>query len=38
VIQGRTFIIEYNNTQNDANHIHCIWRNLEGDFGLPAKG
>ncbi|MFM7058480.1 MAG: DUF3500 domain-containing protein [Planctomycetota bacterium] len=38
VIQGKTFIIEYNNTQNDANHIHCIWRNLEGDFGLPAKG
>ncbi len=38
VIQGKTFIIEYNNTQNDANHIHCIWRNLEGDFGLPAQG
>ncbi|MFN9719702.1 MAG: DUF3500 domain-containing protein [Planctomycetota bacterium] len=35
VIQGPTFIIEYNNTQNDANHIHAIWRSLEGDFNLP---
>ena len=29
--------IEYNNTQNSANHVHAIWRNLEGDFNLPAK-
>lgn len=35
VIQGPTFIIEYNNTQNDANHVHSIWRNLEGDFAIP---
>ncbi len=35
VIQGPTFIIEYNNTQNDANHVHAIWRSLEGDFNLP---
>jgi len=35
VIQGPTFISEYNNTQNDANHIHAIWRSLEGDFNLP---
>ncbi|MCA9083259.1 MAG: DUF3500 domain-containing protein [Planctomycetaceae bacterium] len=38
VVQGSTFIIEYNNTQNNANHVHAIWRNLAGDFNLPAKG
>ncbi|MFP6765433.1 MAG: DUF3500 domain-containing protein, partial [Planctomycetaceae bacterium] len=36
-VQGPTFLIEYNNTQNSANHVHAIWRNLEGDFNLPAK-
>jgi hypothetical protein len=35
VIQGATFIIEYNNTQNDANHVHSIFRSLEGDFAIP---
>ena len=35
VIQGTSFIIEYNNTQNDANHVHAIWRNVGGDFNLP---
>lgn len=37
VVQGKTFIIEYNNTQNSANHVHAIWRNLAGDFNLPAQ-
>jgi hypothetical protein len=32
VIQGSSFIIEYNNTQNEANHVHAMWRNLGGDF------
>ncbi len=32
-IQGRTFLIEYDNTQNDANHIHTVWRDFKGDFG-----
>lgn len=36
VVQGSTFVIEYNNTQNSANHVHAIWRNLAGDFNLPA--
>lgn len=35
-VQGPTFQIEYNNTQNDANHIHCIYRELVGDFGMLA--
>lgn len=37
VVQGKTFVIEYNNTQNKANHVHSFWRNLEGDFNLPAS-
>jgi len=32
-IQGPTFLVEYDNTQNDANHIHSVWRDFEGDFG-----
>ena len=32
-IQGSTFIIEYDNFQNDANHIHTVWRDFDGDFG-----
>ncbi len=33
-IQGPTFLIEYDNTQNRANHIHSVWRDLAGgDFG-----
>lgn len=32
-IQGPTFIFEYDNTQNDANHIHVVWRDLQNDFG-----
>lgn len=32
-IQGDGFIIEYDNTQNEANHIHTVWRDLKGDFG-----
>lgn len=36
-VQGPTFVIEYNNTQNNANHVHSMWRNLGGDFGIPVK-
>ncbi|MDX1408516.1 MAG: DUF3500 domain-containing protein [Saprospiraceae bacterium] len=32
-IQGRSFLIEYDNIQNDANHIHTVWRDFDGDFG-----
>ena len=32
-IQGPTFLVEYDNTQNGANHIHTVWRDFEGDFG-----
>jgi hypothetical protein len=33
-IQGPTFLIEYDNTQNNANHVHCVWRDFKGDFGM----
>jgi hypothetical protein len=32
-VQGPTFLIEYDNTQDDANHIHSVWRDFAGDFG-----
>ena len=32
-IQGPTFLIEYDNTQGDGNHIHSVWRDFTGDFG-----
>jgi hypothetical protein len=32
-IQGPSFLVEYDNTQNDANHIHTVWRDFDGDFG-----
>lgn len=32
-IQGASFLIEYDNTQNNANHIHTVWREFKGDWG-----
>ena len=32
-LHGPFFLVEYDNTQNNANHIHTVWRNLEDDFG-----
>lgn len=39
-VQGPTFLIEFVNTQpdsqgNPANHIHSVWRDTAGDFGIP---
>lgn len=41
-IQGETFVIEFVNTQpdaagNPANHIHCLWRDMRGDFALRIR-
>jgi hypothetical protein len=38
-IQGPTFEIEFVNTQpdaagNPASHIHCMWRDVRGDFAI----
>jgi hypothetical protein len=32
-IQGPSFLVEYDNVQNNANHIHTVWRDLNADFG-----
>lgn len=32
-IQGKSFLIEFDNSQNNANHIHVVWRDFKGDFG-----
>lgn len=32
-LQGDDFVFEYDKVQNDANHIHAVWRSKSGDFG-----
>jgi hypothetical protein len=32
-VRGPRFLIEYDNTQNDANHIHAVWRDVTNDWG-----
>ncbi len=34
---GPTFIFEYDNTQNQANHVHTVWHDRERDFGDPLR-
>jgi hypothetical protein len=41
-VQGPSFILEFINVQSDpagnrANHIHSVWRNRKGDFGIPVQ-
>jgi Protein of unknown function (DUF3500) len=41
-IQGPTLLIEFSNEQDDAeknahNHVHSVWRNPKGDFGLTDR-
>jgi hypothetical protein len=33
-LQGPRLLIEWDNTQNDANHAHSVWRDPTSDFGL----
>jgi uncharacterized protein DUF3500 len=33
-IQTPAFLIEFDETQDNANHIHSVWRDFQGDFGL----
>jgi hypothetical protein len=32
-LQGPAFLLEFDNTQNNANHIHTVWRDFQNDFG-----
>ncbi len=33
-IQAPAFLVEFDDTQDQGNHIHSVWRDYEGDFGL----
>lgn len=33
-VQTPVFLIEFDDTQNNANHIHSVWRDFKGDFGV----
>jgi Protein of unknown function (DUF3500) len=33
-LQGPRLLIEWDNTQRDANHAHSVWRDPTSDFGL----
>jgi hypothetical protein len=35
-VHGPVTLIEHDNTQNNANHIHSVWRDLGADFGNDA--
>jgi Protein of unknown function (DUF3500) len=37
-LQGPRLVIEYDNTQRDANHAHSVWRDPAADFGYDALG
>ena len=37
-VQGGHFVIEYDNTQNEANHVHSVWRDFDHDFGADLLG
>jgi hypothetical protein len=37
-VQGPRLLIEYDNVQNGANHIHSVWRDPLGDFGQSTAG
>lgn len=37
-IHGPTLVIEYDNTQNRANHIHTVWHDPALDFGRDLLG
>lgn len=32
-VQAKAFLVEFDNTQNGANHVHSVWREMDGDFG-----
>jgi hypothetical protein len=37
-LHGPTLLIEYDNTQNNANHIHSVWHDPGRNFGLDLLG
>lgn len=37
-VQGPRLLLEWDNTQRDANHAHSVWRDPTADFGLDVLG
>jgi hypothetical protein len=37
-VQGGSFVLEYDNVQNGANHVHSVWRDFDHDFGVDLLG
>ena len=37
-VQGKSFLMEAANSQNNANHVHAVWRKFDGDFGRNILG
>jgi hypothetical protein len=37
-LQSPALVVEYDNTQNGANHVHTVARHPENDFGLASLG
>ena len=37
-LHGPTVLIEYDNTQNNANHIHSVWHDPRSSFGADLLG
>ncbi len=35
-VPGPVTLIEHDNTQNNATHVHPVWRDLSSDFGNDA--
>ncbi|MFQ6027852.1 MAG: DUF3500 domain-containing protein [Dehalococcoidia bacterium] len=33
-IHGGDFVVEFDNIQNGANHIHSVWRDVQNDFAI----
>jgi Protein of unknown function (DUF3500) len=32
-VRAGDLLLEYDNTQNDANHVHTVWRDRRRDWG-----
>jgi hypothetical protein len=37
-LQGTDFVFEFDNVQDNGNHVHSVWRNKSEDFGMSVLG
>jgi hypothetical protein len=37
-LEGPVTLIEFDNTEDNANHVHCVWRDPTNDFGADILG